>query len=417
MVKFPTDVAATADNRPPVIRESSNASIFSGSTLSATPVAVPPPTAPLQSARRHDRGFAYALDNLITTVPHAVATPVSDQISHSSHRAIVETAVPTDTSARPAGYVTAIPAAGVVANAPSAPGRTKPSKVVEDTLGPDFFRTFSDGPPIYSNAVVSQQQQQSLLLVQVSPNAQVGSYICVEIPGENRTIAAQVPPGGVSQFYVSYLSQPSPPTAENAAPFSSMPQPQTSIVESGQLNQPIATAPFVAAEPTHLSVPAGHKTLLVQVPPGTTPGTTLHVTVPDEPGRLLAATVPSGNVREFHVTYQPRNVSSLDSSSTTGRPLYQASTPSVVGRSPGVYPQAASSAAASTGYSQSQQAPSNHAGMMGNFLTGAALGALGMGVYDHYAHDHTAAADPYEAADMTGDSNGMDFGDWGGFDF
>jgi hypothetical protein len=42
------------------------------------------------------------------------------------------------------------------------------------------------------------------------------------------------------------------------------------------------------------------------VPKGTAAGTTLHVSVPDEPGRILAAKVPPGNVREFHVSYQAR---------------------------------------------------------------------------------------------------------------
>ena len=32
----------------------------------------------------------------------------------------------------------------------------------------------------------------------------------------------------------------------------------------------------------------------------------MHVSVPDEPGRILAAKVPPGNVREFHVSYQAR---------------------------------------------------------------------------------------------------------------
>jgi hypothetical protein len=46
--------------------------------------------------------------------------------------------------------------------------------------------------------------------------------------------------------------------------------------------------------------------LLVRVPPGTVPGTTLHVSVPDEPGRILAAQVPPGGVQEFHVSYEAR---------------------------------------------------------------------------------------------------------------
>ena len=46
------------------------------------------------------------------------------------------------------------------------------------------------------------------------------------------------------------------------------------------------------------------KLLLVQVPPGTRAGQTIHVSIPNEPGRLVAATVPP-NVSEFQVAYQP----------------------------------------------------------------------------------------------------------------
>ena len=48
------------------------------------------------------------------------------------------------------------------------------------------------------------------------------------------------------------------------------------------------------------------KRLLVQVPPGTASGTTLHVGIPNEPGRLLSVQVPVGNYPEFYVTYKPQ---------------------------------------------------------------------------------------------------------------
>jgi hypothetical protein len=48
------------------------------------------------------------------------------------------------------------------------------------------------------------------------------------------------------------------------------------------------------------------KRLLVQVPPGTASGTTLHVGIPNEPGRLLSVQVPVGNYPEFYATYKPQ---------------------------------------------------------------------------------------------------------------
>jgi len=56
--------------------------------------------------------------------------------------------------------------------------------------------------------------------------------------------------------------------------------------------------------PTNPSAPQRkqHKLMLVKVPLGTTAGTVLHVAVPGEPGRLIAATVPAG-ATTFHVAY------------------------------------------------------------------------------------------------------------------
>lgn len=112
---------------------------------------------------------------------------------------------------------------------------------------------------------------QKLLLVQVPPGMPPGSSLQVEIPGENRTLTAQVPPGGVQSFHVAYSPRP---------------QQQSSLVGDDKNKS---------------------KLLLVRVPPGTAPGTTLHVSIPDEPGRILAAQVPAGNVPEFHVSYEPRS--------------------------------------------------------------------------------------------------------------
>jgi hypothetical protein len=120
----------------------------------------------------------------------------------------------------------------------------------------------------------------SLLRVQVPPGTAPGSTIHVAIPGENRMIAAQVPPN-CTEFHVQYEPR--------------VPQKPTPIVVSQESRN------------THIShSPPGQKLLLVRVPAGSTTGTTLHVQVPNEPGRVLQAQVPPGQVKEFHVSYQPR---------------------------------------------------------------------------------------------------------------
>jgi len=130
-----------------------------------------------------------------------------------------------------------------------------------------------------------QPQEQKLVQVQVPPGMPPGSTIFVEIPGENRTVAAQVPPN-VSTFHVAYTPQgiprPLPPTHSRQT----VPPPQNTS----------STQPAKSGR---------EKLLSVKVPQGTPPGTTLHVSVPDEPGRILAAKVPPGNVTKFHVSYVP----------------------------------------------------------------------------------------------------------------
>lgn len=122
---------------------------------------------------------------------------------------------------------------------------------------------------------------QKLVEVQVPPGMPAGATIYVELPGENRTLAAQVPPN-VTSFHVAYT-----PRYEQQVPTPAH------------------------AEPVSRPQAGREKLLSVRVPPGTLPGTTLHVSVPDEPGRILAAKVPPGNVRKFHVSYIPSERTSV----------------------------------------------------------------------------------------------------------
>lgn len=134
-------------------------------------------------------------------------------------------------------------------------------------------------PPLISH-------NQKLVLVYVPRELPPGATIYVEIPGENRTVAAQVPPG-VRSFHVAYTPQPPMPQA-----------PPPPMMASAAM---VPRQPLVGRE----------KLLSVRVPPGTLPGTTLHISVPNEPGRILAAQVPPGNVRKFHVSYIPREPSTF----------------------------------------------------------------------------------------------------------
>lgn len=140
--------------------------------------------------------------------------------------------------------------------------------------------------------------RQKLLLVQVPPGVLPGSTIHVEIPGENRTVAAQVPPN-TSSFHVAYT-----PRGENRA------KEDASMYMMSHQAPAHASSKLVHENYTRM----GQRLLLVRVPPGTPPGATLHVSVPDEPGRILAARVPPGNVKEFHVSYEARTQPTIQAS-------------------------------------------------------------------------------------------------------
>lgn len=163
----------------------------------------------------------------------------------------------------------------------------------------------------------------ALLKVKIPPGTVSGSTLHVQVPGENRLIAVQVPPN-CNEFHVQY--EPRQPT---------------------KTRQPAG-------------VPASQKLLLVTVPPNTKPGTTLRVQVPNEPGRLLSAQVPPGNVRQFHVSYQPRITAARYGSTQQQQNTYR--------------------------FSQ-QHDTGNDWGAAALPVAGAlATGVAGAMVYDHFAH-------------------------------
>ena len=208
---------------------------------------------------------------------------------------------------------------------------------------------------------------QPMFRVQAPPGSASGSTLHVSIPGDNRTISA-VPPGNGSSFHFPCESQ-------------QQAMPATMVAQSPQPPQ------------------KNQKLLLVRVPPGTQPGTTLHVTIPDEPGRIIAATVPA-NVSEFHVAYQPSN-----SNDNNGRGLSQ---PPNNNNGP---PRNNYNSNGRNNYSN------RNSGGMGSVLLpalgGVALGMAGMGIYDHFHHNNDNVYD--ESNNTYGDA-GNDYGgdDYGG---
>ena len=142
-----------------------------------------------------------------------------------------------------------------------------PSETITTHRHESYHQSKFTTPPIQSNIVSNT----SLLKVTVPPGTLPGSIIHVQVPRENRRIAAQVPPD-CTEFHVQYEPAPA-----QYCPIQSQTYP-----------------------PCH-----GKKLLKVQVPPGMNPGDALHVRIPDEPDRLIKAVVPPGKVHAFNVEYEP----------------------------------------------------------------------------------------------------------------
>jgi hypothetical protein len=93
------------------------------------------------------------------------------------------------------GGATTIPAGRTTAT-PSAPYMT-------DALVTPVGHPISPLPPPPLLPPYSPNSTQKLMKVSVPPGLPAGSTIHVQVPGENRIIAATIPPG-VSEFHVSY---------------------------------------------------------------------------------------------------------------------------------------------------------------------------------------------------------------------
>jgi hypothetical protein len=219
-------------------------------------------------------------------------------------------------------------------------GREAPAGV------PDYYAAAPPAKEIevreqpHSFVVEDQPLRQKLLLVQVPFGMSPGTLLQVEIPGESRTVTAQIPPG-VDSFYVAYTPQPpkalmtprskpvvqaqyqQPPPPVVVQPKSlpvAVQQQQQQQQQQQTQSPPSPSLAEYERKKKHDDIEDHHhddqpqqppskpkrKLLLVRVPPNTAQGSTLHVSIPDEPGRILAAVVPPGHLTEFHVSYEPR---------------------------------------------------------------------------------------------------------------
>jgi hypothetical protein len=265
-----------------------------------------------------------------------------------------------------------------------------------------------DNPaPNPTAAISTARPSTAMLKVLVPPGAAPGSTIHVQVPGEqNRILAARVPPH-CSEFHVSY---------EPRQTTSSLAPPKDMVHAVGGLHAHAHAHAVPTQHPPSSSGPPTTKLVLVRVPPGTAPGTTLHVQVPGEPGRLLSAQVPSGNnVQEFHVSYQPRPTASpygsggMQQQQQQQQQQYGASSTYQSNQNrPQQYQ--------NNGYQQQQQQSNNNGGWGSAVMPiagGVATGVAAAMVYDHFAH-HNNNSTQQQAYDNRDGDYGGDYDDYGG---
>lgn len=176
--------------------------------------------------------------------------------------------------------------------------------------------------PMIANETVS---------VTVPPNKYGGDQILVSAPS-GKCISAIIPQGMVcgDEFQVDIPNDPFNTDERNQAHFPpqtqqhsqavtpiEMPPPTAPLMEGHFSKTPIASAvletrqdnsafanSFRPVPPPPQGVDPNKKLVLVKVPPGCAPGSTIHVQIPGE-NRMVAAEVPP-NVDEFHVSYEPK---------------------------------------------------------------------------------------------------------------
>jgi hypothetical protein len=161
-----------------------------------------------------------------------------------------------------------------------------------------------NNPPKY-HSPKPRRDKVRLLRVTVPPNVKAGSTIHVKIPGEDGVIATQIPPN-CTEFHVQYKPKPvDPPPAQVSSTHSSNHWKKSPRRQRRQQREPPPPPPPQQQEPQRKTRSNNNARLLrVTVPPNATVGSTIHIEIPGEKGRYIAAQIPP-NCREFHVQYQP----------------------------------------------------------------------------------------------------------------
>ncbi len=208
----------------------------------------------------------------------------------------------------------AYPISGNHVDLTTIPSPTASPTPFSECLDDEYPSRYTPGmrPSPMATPVNNDDSELRLVKVVVPPGTQPGTTIHVQIPGENRLVAAQVPPN-CTEFHVQYdpldASTPCSSAILNSPAVYHHHNQRQRQQQYNQYNQYQSQAPPRYAPAIGEHQQGEKKLLLVHVPRGMAPGSTLHVEVPNEPGRLLSVQVPP-NVRQFHVSYLPQSSSS-----------------------------------------------------------------------------------------------------------
>lgn len=177
------------------------------------------------------------------------------------------------------------------------------------------MRRTPHGPPAASS------NMDGLISVTVPPGVLPGQEIHVQRPDGNGLVEAVVPPG-MKEGSVFYVKAPpsvgsNPRQTQKVAPYEPLVTHASASSEGDFLNENTNLPPNNTsignhpAPPTTTNsnmnapkAPPGQELVRVQVPLGMEPGTTILVSIPNEPGRHVQAQIPP-NVSEFLVAYEP----------------------------------------------------------------------------------------------------------------
>jgi len=165
----------------------------------------------------------------------------------------------------------------------------------------DSSSTISTKPQHFSTARPLSSLLQNSFVPTVSLNPVVSKH------SGSTCIKALIPASSVSPVETDIIPTPVNDCTQDPTPTTLKYNRQKLIrVQS----EPDENQNFESNNDSHLNTlqetDCGQKLLLVTVPPGMSPGNSIHVFIPDEPGRIISATVPP-NVSEFYLEYIPND--------------------------------------------------------------------------------------------------------------